>query len=134
MTDFNILNPEHEDLNETKRLDEFKISGVEYVRSSSLANSKEARTKRSSAWSHGEKLFRRKDRREVYYCYQCERQKKKQALPKLSGNTGAHQHLLHHHNIDSDGHLKRDLPPNQHAIDENTFTLVTVAKKSGTYS
>lgn len=130
MTDFNILNPEHEDFDEAKRLDEFKISGVEYVRSSSLANSKEARTKRSSVWSHGEKLFRRKDRREVYYCYQCERQKKKQALPKLSGNTGAHQHLLHHHNIDSDGHLKRDLPPNQYAIDENTFTLVTVAKKS----
>lgn len=66
----------------------------------------------------------------MYHGYQCEGQKRKQSLPKLSGNTGADQHLLHHHSIDSDGYLKRDAPPGQRAVDENTFTLVTVAKKS----
>jgi hypothetical protein len=65
-----------------------------------------------------------------YYCYQCERQNRKQLLPKLSGNTGANQHLLRHHNIDGNGRPKSYPPIGQHGIDENTFTLVSVAKKS----
>ena len=130
MTDFNILNPEHEDFDEARRLDQFKISGTEYIRANSLASGKESRTKRSPVWRYGEKLIRLKDKREVYYCYQCERQKRKQPLPKLSGNTGAHQHLLHHHNIDGDGQPKQTSPAGQRAIDDNAFTLVTVARKS----
>ena len=84
---------------------------------------------KSSICRFGEKLLRVRDRKEVYYCYQCERQKRKQLLPKLSGNTGAHQHLLRHHNIDGDGRPKSHPPAGQHGIDENTFTLVSVAKK-----
>jgi hypothetical protein len=130
VTEINIFNPEHGEFDESKCLDRFNISGVEYVRSSSLATSKEARTKKSSVWWYREKLLRLKNKRERHYCYQCERQKKKQLLPKLSGNTGAHQHLLRHHDIDSDRHLKCHPPSGQRAIDENAFTLVSVAKKS----
>lgn len=43
-----ILNPEHEDFDETKRKDELNIAGVEYVRADSLANLKERRPKKSS--------------------------------------------------------------------------------------
>jgi hypothetical protein len=129
-TDLTVLNPEHEDFDEAKRLDRFKICGVEYLRSDSLAGLKESRVKKPSIWRFGEKLLRVRDRKEVYYCYQCERQKRKQLLPKLSGNTGAHQHLLRHHNIDGDGRPKSHPPAGQHGIDENTFTLVSVAKKS----
>ena len=130
VTDHNILNPEHERFDESECLNRFKISSIEYVRSSSLATGKEARTKNSTVWRYGEKLVRLGDKKEVYYCYQCERQKRKQLLPKLSGNTGAHQHLLRHHDIDSDGHAKCHPPSGQRAIDENAFTLVSVAKKS----
>ena len=129
-TDLNILNPEHEGFDETRRLDRFKICGVEYLRSDSLAGLKESRVKKSSIWRFGEKLLRVRDRKAVYYCYQCERQKRKRLLPKLSGNTGAHQHLLRHHNIDGDGRPKSHPPAGQHSIDQNTFTLVSVAKKS----
>lgn len=130
VTDYNILNPEHEDFDPVKRLDQFKIANVEYVRSDSLASSKEPRTKISSIWRFGEKLIRTSDKKEVYYCYSCERQKKKQLLPKLSGNTGAHQHLLRHHNIDGEGHARTHPPTGQHTISDNAFTLVSVAKKS----
>lgn len=129
-TDLNVLDPEHENFDEAKRLDRFKICGDEYLRSDSLAGLKESRVKKSSIWRFGEKLLRVRDRKEVYYCYQCERQKRKQLLPKLSGNTGAHQHLLSHHNIDGDGRIKSHPPAGQHGIDQNTFTLVSVAKKS----
>lgn len=129
-SDHNVLNPEHEDFDEAKRLDRFKISGTEYVRSESLASVKDSRTKRSSVWRFGEKLVRITDKKEVYYCYQCEQQKKKQLLPKLSGNTGALQHLLHHHNIDNDGHSKSKPLTDQRVLDENAFTLMSVAKKS----
>jgi hypothetical protein len=129
-TDLTVLNPEHEDFDEAKRLDRFKICGVEYLRSDSPAGLSESRVKKSSIWRFGEKLIRVRDRKEVYYCYQCERQKRKQLLPKLSGNTGAHQHLLRHHNIDGDGRPKSHPPAGQPGIDENTFTLVSVAKKS----
>jgi len=40
VTDPIILNPGHEEFEESKCLDRFKISGVEYVRSSSLATGK----------------------------------------------------------------------------------------------
>ncbi|KAI7221192.1 hypothetical protein KC343_g624 [Hortaea werneckii] len=111
MTDFYILNPEHEDSDEARRLDQFRISGTDYIRANSLANGKESRTKRSRVWRYGEKLIELKEERE------------------LSGNTVAHQHLLHH-NIDGDGQPKQSPPTGQSDIDENAFTLVTAARKS----
>jgi hypothetical protein len=54
-------------------------------RSSPLPTGKEARTKKSSVWRYGEKLLRLKDKREVYYCYQCERQNRKQLLYRIDG-------------------------------------------------
>lgn len=129
-TNRNILNPEHEDFDAAKRLDRFKIANVEYVRADSLASLKEPRTRKSSVWLFGEKLLRTTDKKEVYYCYNCERQKRRQLLPKLSGNTGAHQHLLRYHNIDGEGHARSSSPVDQRTIDDNAFTLVSVAKKS----
>lgn len=129
-TEFNILNPEHKDFDLSKRLDQFKILGSEYVRSNSLASPKKSQPKRLSIWRFGEKLLCLKDKKEVYYCYQCELQKKKQLLLVLSGNTGAHQHLLHHHKIDGEGHPKSQSSPGQQLTDNNTFTLVSVRKES----
>lgn len=129
-TDHNILNPEHEDFDAAKRLDRFKIANIEYVRSDSLASLKEPRMRKSSIWQFGEKLLRTTDKMEVYHCYNCERQKRRQMLPKLSGNTGAHQHLLRYHNIDGEGHPRSSSPVEQRTIGDNAFTLVLVAKKS----
>lgn len=128
--DTQILNPEHEDFDETKRKDKLNIAGVEYIRADSLANLKERRPKKSSVWRFGEKIVRVRDKREFYYCYRCESQKKKQQLPKLSGNTGAHQHLLHHHKISGDGTQSSSNLPNKEADNDQAFTLVSVARKS----
>lgn len=130
VTDDTILNPEHEDFDPVRRIDQFKIANVEYVRSESLAGLKEPRTRISSIWRFDEKLICTTDEKEVYYCYSCERQKKKQLLPKLSGNTGAHQHLLRQHNINGEGHARTHAPTGQHTISDNAFILVSVAKKS----
>jgi hypothetical protein len=55
VTDYNILDPEHEDFDAVRRLDQFKIANVEYVRSDSLASLKEPRAEVSSIWRFGEK-------------------------------------------------------------------------------
>jgi len=53
VTDYNTLSPEHEDFDAAKRLDQFKIANVEYVRLESLASLKEPRAKVSSTWRFG---------------------------------------------------------------------------------
>lgn len=67
---------------------------------------------------------------EFYYCSRCESQKKKQQLPKLNGNTCAHQHFLHHHKISGDGTQSSGDLPNKEAATDQAFTLVSVARKS----
>lgn len=57
ITDYNILNPEHENFDAAKRLDRFKIANIEYIRSDSLASLKEPPTRRSTIWQFGGKLL-----------------------------------------------------------------------------
>jgi hypothetical protein len=80
--DLTVLNPEYEDFDKAQRLDRFKICGVKYLRSDSLAGLKESRVKKSSIWRFGKKLLRVRDRKEVYYRYEYEQQKRKRRSKK----------------------------------------------------
>ena len=63
------------------QLDEFTLLGVCYVRKNSIAKKAERRRKVSPIWQFGETLVRKKDGKEVFYCYLCERGKRNQSLP-----------------------------------------------------
>src|SRR3954471_19628337 len=68
--------------------DKFKADGKEYVRDCALMKKpNETSRKTSICWIYGEKLLRKEDNRKVYYCYLCEKQKKKQQFVVINGNS-----------------------------------------------
>jgi hypothetical protein len=88
-----------------KQLTRFKLDSIDYMRKSEVASLRKARDKKSPVWRFGEALVRLNDKKEVYYCYQCEREGKKQKLPVLNGNKGGLDHLTYHKRDPKTGEL-----------------------------
>ncbi|KAL6402704.1 HAT domain-containing protein [Ilyonectria robusta] len=89
--------------------DEFKLQGEQYTRCSVLARGPKSTKKRTSViWLYGEDLPAKRDRKRVWYCYLCEKQRRQQELPAVSnGNSTALDHLHLKHHIDkTTGELK----------------------------
>ena len=86
---------------ESMELTSFSIDSVSYIRRSEVARRSEERTTTSKIWDWGKALVRKKDQKEVYYCYRCERENKRQLLPILNGTKGGRDHLISHY-IDPD--------------------------------
>jgi hypothetical protein len=82
-----------------------KINNVAYLRKAEVAHVHEERERRAACWKYGEALIRINDKKEVYYCWLCERVNKPQKLPVLNGSRAGNYHLLHIHQIDC---LKND--------------------------
>jgi hypothetical protein len=94
-----------------KALTRFKLDSVEYVRKSEVARVKKARQSELQCWKFGEALVREVDKKDVYYCYDCERQSRTQKLPVLNGTRGARYHMETVHMRDPDtGELKQTTP------------------------
>lgn len=75
----------------------FKLGGVEVMRKADIATAVKKRDWTSIVWRFGEALVRTKDKKEVFYCYDCERKGTTQRMPVLDGTRGARQHLLQAH-------------------------------------
>ncbi|KAL6405977.1 HAT domain-containing protein [Ilyonectria robusta] len=89
--------------------DEFKLQGEQYTRCSVIARGPKSTKKRTSViWLYGEDLQSKRDRKRVWYCYLCEKQRRQQELPAVSnGNSTALDHLHLKHHIDkTTGELK----------------------------
>jgi hypothetical protein len=89
--------------------DEFKLQGEQYTRCSVIARGPRSTKKRTSViWLYGEDLQSKRDRKRVWYCYLCEKQRRQQELPAVSnGNSTALDHLHLKHHIDkTTGELK----------------------------
>jgi hypothetical protein len=83
--------------------DEFKLYGKQYVRSSALAKPPKHTKKRTSiVWKFGEDIqLRREPEKKFWYCYLCEKERRRQELPVAGkGNSTALDHLQHVHHID----------------------------------
>jgi hypothetical protein len=83
-----------------KQLARFQLDGVDYIRKAVVAKppKQKERTKISQCWRFGEVLIRSCDRKEVYYCYDCEREGKSQRLPVMNGNRPGLEHMDKAHN------------------------------------
>jgi hypothetical protein len=99
---------------------EFKIDGQLYHRKGEVARNTKRRAQPSKAWQFGEILVRVSDRKEVYYCYDCEVSKRKQQLPILSGTKAALYHMEHVHKRDPETGDVRTIP----GAKQEVFTLV----------
>ena len=84
---------------ETKCLARFKLRGVDYMVKSRIARPPKQMA-RERHWDFGEALVRVEDSVDVYYCWECERDGRQQALPILNGNTGGLAHMKSAHNRD----------------------------------
>jgi hypothetical protein len=82
--------------------DDFKIHGRQYTRKSALAKGHRSRERRSPIWRFGEDIVCVNDGIDVYYCWICECEKKRQDLPVLKGNSSALNHMMSH-GYDRDG-------------------------------
>ncbi|KAM0708841.1 hypothetical protein Q7P35_005494 [Cladosporium inversicolor] len=76
--------------------DDFKIYGRQYTRKSALARGHRSRERRSPIWRFGEDIVCVNDGIDVYYCWICECEKKRQDLPVLKGNSSALNHMMSH--------------------------------------
>ncbi|KJZ72759.1 hypothetical protein HIM_05901 [Hirsutella minnesotensis 3608] len=82
--------------------DEFRLQGEQYTRCAVLARGPKSTKKRTSViWLYGEDLQSKRDKKRVWYCYLCEKQRRQQDLPAISsGNSTALDHLQLKHDID----------------------------------
>lgn len=103
--DIVTLSCNHPDYRPEYELDSFMLGGLKYHRVSKIEKSgRQPRRLLSVAWQHGELLLREKDHKQVYYCYLCEKQQKKQLLfINNEGSKPALNHLARTHKIDSKG-------------------------------
>lgn len=92
-----------------------------YIRKEEVASkNKEERSKWSPIWRYGEALIREGDRKVVYYCYICERERRSQKLPIMSGNKGGLDYM-ESHKIDR----KSGEPKPKKQQQSSTFNLVS---------
>jgi hypothetical protein len=105
------------------QLDEFTLLGVCYVRKNSIAKKAERRRKVSPIWQFGETLVRKKDGKEVFYCYLCERGKRNQSLPILNGTGPGLEHIATH-GIDKDGKPLPLKPADQKVVEFGELVMV----------
>lgn len=96
---------DHPSYRPENELDSFMLGGLRYHRVSKIEKSgRQPRRLLSVAWQYGELLLREKDQKQVYYCYLCEKQQKKQPLfINNEGSKPALNHLARAHKIDSKG-------------------------------
>ena len=81
----------------------FTIANETYTRDKLVAEKRKRDSDIGSVvWQHGEKLIRASDDRAVFYCYQCERQNKKQLWLSLYGTSTASDHLKRTHGLGQD--------------------------------
>jgi hypothetical protein len=99
-----ILDPKSPYYDEAAVSEVFEFKGLKYRRKKTIARSIDPRKEQSLVWQYGETIVRQDNKKEVYYCYQCERNKSKQNLPVMSGTTAGRNHLKSH-NIDPDTRL-----------------------------
>jgi hypothetical protein len=96
------LDPQNPAFSAEHCVDSFRLHGEQYSRKVSTASKAGTRKRTSAVWAHGEALIRASDRKEVYYCYICECEKKQQKLPVLCGTKGGIDHMMVH-GYDRDG-------------------------------
>ena len=92
-----VLNPQHPRFEKEKRPKKLRLQGEEYTRKETVATASKQRERSSTVWQFGEALIAAKDGREVFYCYDCEREGKRQKLPSARGTTNARNHLYDAH-------------------------------------
>ena len=80
----------------------FKVNGIEYILKREVARIGGARKEVSKCWKYGRALVRTEDKKEYYYCLECERNKRPQTLPKLNGTAAGRYHMKNAHNRDPD--------------------------------
>ena len=112
--------------------DKFKVNRKEYLCICALAKKpNEISKKMSICWIYGKKLLHKADGQKVYYCYLCEKQKKKQQFVVINGNSTALNHLWNDHFIDKDGNsIKQNNDPCQLSLpkQKEIYSLVYVCK------
>lgn len=120
------LCPTNPAFSESTCLDELKINGRQYTRKSALAKGQRSRERRSPIWRFGEDIVRVDDGLDVYYCWICECEKKRQDLPVLKGNSSALNHMMSH-GYDRDGNK---IDKGTRSIPEAAalYTLVTATR------
>ena len=117
-----ILNPRNPLFRKDATPEGIIIGGVEYARAKCLAK-KSRRKEPSGVWLFGEKIFRKKDGKPHYYCYDCEDISAKQQLFIAEGTANSRSHLRTHHKRDPDtGEVAIAL---QKKDDDSILSLVT---------
>ena len=105
-----ILNPKRPAFVKGARPTRFKLRGVEYMRHEEVATLTKGRAGNSMVWRFGEKLIQVSDKKEFFYCYNCERNGSTQKLPSMNGTQNARLHLHKEHNRGcSQMHLSFDI-------------------------
>ncbi|KYG40534.1 hypothetical protein M433DRAFT_77779, partial [Acidomyces richmondensis BFW] len=79
-----------------------RLGGDEYSRKGTVSKRKNGRKGISKVWQFGEALVRRSDKKEFYYCYDCEALKDSQPLLVLDGTSTARHHMRIKHYRDPD--------------------------------
>ena len=97
-----ILNPQHPRYSKDAAASVFKLGGVEYLMKREVAQITGRRKEVSACWKYGVAIVRKHDNKQFYYCYDCERDKKKQPLLVLYGTSPARHHMKNVHNRDPD--------------------------------
>lgn len=120
------LDPSNPQFSEDKRPSTtFKLGGVCLTRKADIAGNKN-REPLSIVWLHGEALVRLSDKKEVFYCYDCERKGRAQKIPVLNGTRGAGQHLktVHNYNLSTG-----DVEERPSSLETSQSDVITVVNK-----
>jgi hypothetical protein len=119
-----VLAPYNEAYNKAKVPAQFKLNGVSYMRKKEVATVSKPRKQGSKVWQYGETLLQLPERKEVYYCYDCEVSNRKQLLPVLNGTKPARNHMESVHKRDPEtGVVSQSATVNQQPV----YSLVQVA-------
>ena len=94
-----ILNPQHPQYSDAVA-GIFKLGGVEYLKKQEVAHIAVGRKDVSACWKYGVAIVRKNDKKQFYYCFDCESNKKTQPLLALCGTSPARYHMKNVHSRD----------------------------------
>ena len=97
-----ILNPQNPRFSKDVAQGVLKVDGVEYIRKKDKARKGDKPKAWSNIWKYTVALIRLDNKKELFYCCQCENDESNQTLPSASGTTNARAHLIKAHLINPD--------------------------------
>ena len=124
-----ILNPRHPSFRKAVAEGVFKVNGAQYIRKKDKARKGDKAKEWSSVWQFGVALVRLDNKKEFFYCCQCENKQMEQTLPALNGTTNCRRHIIKTHRINPDTGKVIE----QATVDPDASNEVVIRKSNNTF-